>query len=234
MTEDDVPPLFTDYTSAGADPWPLACAAAADGTDAGLVIHDLGDDWMRAAVVFAPDLPLRQSAAMLPLCGVALQRALGILGPPALVVQLGCDGGVFVNGAGCGMVTISAATDDPDRVPDWLVIGLTLHWADDGAEGGEAPDTTTLQAEGCGEVSPAALLAGWLRQVLLVLDTWQHDGMAELHAAWTGMARGLDDTCAIAGTTGTLIGADADLNPLLKTGDRTRMMPLTTFLRKTA
>ncbi|MBU2358189.1 MAG: DUF4444 domain-containing protein [Alphaproteobacteria bacterium] len=234
MTDDVVPPLFKDYTSAGADPWPLACTAAADGTEAGLVIHDLADDRLRAAIVFAPDLPLRQSVAMLPLCGVAFQTALGILGPPALVPQLGCDGAIVVNGGRCGALSIAAGTADPAAVPDWLVIGLTLDLADAGPDGGHTPETTTLHAEGCTDVSPAELLAGWLRQILLTLDTWQHDGLADLHTRWTDMARDLNGICTVAGQTGTLIGADADLNPLLKTDSGTQMIPLTQLLRESA
>ena len=228
---DDVPPLFTGYASAGGDPFALACKAARDGTEAGLVIHDLQPDQLRAAVVFAPEVPLARAAIMLPLCGVGFQNALGVLAPPVVALHLGWDGMIYVNGGRCGALTMTASSTDAGAVPDWLVIGLTLDLVPAEGEGGSDPDRTALYAEGCGDVASPDLLAAWLRHTLSWLDTWDNQGVAPLHREWSGLAHGLNATATVAGRTGTFIGTDEDLNLLLKTNTGTDLIPLTTLLK---
>ena len=228
---DDFPPLFTGYASAGADPFALAVQAAAEGTEAGLVIHDVAADRLRAAVVFAPEVPLAKAAIMLPLCGVGFQNALGVLAPPVVALHLGWDGTIYVNGGRCGALSMAAGTDDPDGVPDWLVIGLTLDLAPVTDDGGTDPDRTALYAEGCGEVAPDDLLCAWLRHTLSWLDTWDNQGVAPLHREWSGLVHGLNETVTVAGRTGTFIGTDEDLNMLLKTDTGTDLIPLTSLLK---
>jgi len=41
------------------------------------VVYNLGANALRAAIVFAPDVTLADAMAMLPLCGVGFQNALG-------------------------------------------------------------------------------------------------------------------------------------------------------------
>ena len=232
MTE-GFPPLFSGFASLGGDPFALACKAAAEGTEAGLVIHDLAPDRMRAAVVFAPEVPLAQAAIMLPLCGVGFQNALGVLAPPVVALHLGWDGTIYVNGGRCGALRIAASTRDPAIVPDWLVIGLTLDLMPATEDGGTDPDRTALHAEGCGDVAAMDLLAAWLRHTLSWLDTWDNQGAAPLHREWSGLVRGLNDTVTIAGRTGTFIGTDEGLNLLLKTDTGTDLILLTTLLEDT-
>ncbi|MCX8227816.1 MAG: hypothetical protein OTI35_17230, partial [Sulfitobacter sp.] len=98
MTTLQLPPLFSARNAKGGDPFALACEAAEVGCDAGLVIYDLGAADLRAAIVFAPDVPLGDAAAMLPICGVGFQNALGALAPPEVGVHLGWDGGIDLNG----------------------------------------------------------------------------------------------------------------------------------------
>ena len=227
----DFPPLFHGFASAGADPFALAIRAASEGTEAGLVIHDLAPDRMRAAVVFAPEVPLAQAAIMLPLCGVAFQNALGVLAPPVVALHLGWDGAIYVNGGRCGAVTMAASTGDPGRVPDWLVIGLTLDLMPATDDGGTDPDHTALHAEGCGDVDASDLLAAFLRHTLSWLDTWDNQGAAPLHREWAGLVRGLNDTVTVAGRSGTIIGTDENLNLLLKTDTGTDLIPLTILLK---
>ena len=228
---DDFPPLFHGFASAGGDPFALAVKAAADGSEAGLVIHDIAPDRMRAAIVFAPEVPLAQAAIMLPLCGVGFQNALGVLAPPVVALHLGWDGTIYVNGGRCGGLHMAASTRDPADVPDWLVIGLTLDFAPKTDDGGTDPDRTALYAEGCGDVAAPDLLAAWLRHTLSWLDTWDNQGVAPLHREWSGLVRGLNDDVTVADSSGTFIGTDEDLNLLLKTGTGTDLVPLTTLLK---
>lgn len=229
---DAFPPLFTGYASAGGDPFVLACQAARDGTDAGLVIHDVSPDQLRAAVVFAPEVPLTQAAIMLPLCGVAFQNALGVLAPPVVALHLGWNGVIYVNGGRCGRLTMAASSDDPVEVPNWLVVGLTLDLIPGTIDGGNDPDRTALYAEGCGDVAATALLAAWLRHTLTWLDTWDNQGMAALHREWSGLAHSAKDPFVAAGRTGTFVGTDENLNLLLKTATGTDLIPLTSLLKE--
>ncbi|MFZ3582535.1 DUF4444 domain-containing protein [Loktanella sp. DJP18] len=228
---DDLPPLFTGYASAGGDPFALACQAARDGTEAGLVIHDLSPAQMRAAIVFAPEVPLAQAAIMLPLCGVGFQNALGVLAPPAVALHLGWGGAICVNGGRCGHLTMAASTTDPAQVPDWLVIGLTLDLIPATEDGGTEPDRTALHAEGCGDVAAPDLLAGWLRHTLSWLDSWDNQDVAALHREWSGLLHGLNGDVTVAGRTGAFLGTDEDLNMLLKTATGTDLIALTTLLK---
>ena len=85
---------------------PVASAAMAEaarqatlGCDAGLVAYVLRPDMVEAAVVFAPEVPLAKAMAMLPLCGVGFQNALGALAPPEVAVHLEWQGGIRNPGA---------------------------------------------------------------------------------------------------------------------------------------
>ena len=76
MSEPRFPPLFSGLGLTGVmDPFEKACVEAARGCDAGLVVHNLSANDLRAAIVFAPDVTLADAMAMLPLCGVGFQNA---------------------------------------------------------------------------------------------------------------------------------------------------------------
>ena len=114
MTEVTFPPLMSGHAVSGdQDPFETACIKAVQGCDAGLVVYNLGADLLRAALVFAPEVALRDAVAMLPTCGVGFQNALGALAPPEVAVHLEWDGGIRVNGARCGQLRAMASTNDP-------------------------------------------------------------------------------------------------------------------------
>ncbi|HEY9037474.1 MAG TPA: DUF4444 domain-containing protein [Roseovarius sp.] len=234
MTPPVFPPLFTGLDAERADPFALACAKAAEVCDAGLVCHDLGNDRLRAAMVFAPEVPLRDAACMLPLCGVGLQNALGALAPPEVAVHLGWGGEVYLNGGRCGAMQIAAATADPDAIPDWLVVGLTLDLWPPSQDTGLMPDATALYAEGCGDINPTTLLEAWVRHTLLQINAWDDGGPARLHRDWPAVAHGLNSEMVAGGDKGTFIGVDERLGLLLKTKKATRLIPLTALLTEPA
>ena len=128
---------------------------------------------------------LAKAMAMLPLCGVGFQNALGALSPPEVAVQLEWNGGIRVNGAACGALRMMASTTNPAAVPDWLVVGFTLplYPANDPdmAQTGLNPDQTALYAEGCAEVQPPALVESWARHTLHWINRWEDLGPASLH-----------------------------------------------------
>lgn len=226
MTPVTLPPLFSAQDAQGGDPFALAIAAASEGCDAGLVIHDLAADTLRAAIVFAPDVPLAQAAAILPICGVGFQNALGTLAPPEVGVHLGWGGTIYVNGGICGALRM-AASNTIDDMPDWVVIELTLSLWPASDETGLTPDMTALYAEGCADVDAANLLEAWVRHTLAGINAWADGGTKQLHREWVGLAHGLDGKITAAGQTGTYIGVDESMGLLLNVAGNTTLVPLT-------
>ncbi len=223
------PPLMSGAPCSG-DAFATACQKAVLGCDAGLVCHNLSGTTLEAAIVFTPEVPLGRAMAMLPLCGVGFQNALGALAPPEVAVHLDWTGGILVNGASCGRLRAAASTDDTKAVPDWLVIGLTVPFLPEDDRPGDHPDRTALYAEGCAEVEAQALLEAWARHVLNQTARWESDGPRALHAEWRGMAHGIGETATQAGRTGTYLGVDEEFGMLLRDEEGTHLIPLTTLL----
>ncbi|WP_102107045.1 biotin/lipoate--protein ligase family protein [Oceaniglobus roseus] len=224
------PPLFSGVDAGAGDPLALACRAAAEGCEAGLIAHALAPDRLRAALVLAPEVPLGKAMVALPVCGIGIQNALGVLAPPEVAVHLGWEGAVRLNGGICGALRVIAPHRDPLAEVDWLAIGLTLDLWPESDEGGETPERTALAAEGCGDIDPVTLLEAWARHSLVWLNTWEAEGNAPLHREWTGFAHGLGGDIAVLGRTGRFTGVDEDFGLLLKQGETTRLLPLTDLL----
>ena len=231
MTAPSFPPLFSGLAVEGQiDPFDKACVEAARGCDAGLVVYNLGANTLQAALVFAPEVVLADAMAMMPLCGVGFQNALGALAPPEVAVHLDWAGGLRINAASCGRLRVAASGRDPAAEPDWLVIGLELPlWPTSDAPG-ETPDQTALYAEGCAEVDAVDLLESWVKHTLVGINTWQDEGVAPLHKEWRGIAHGIGEDVEIFGETGTFLGVDEKVGMLLRREDTTRLIPLTDVL----
>ncbi|WP_170528308.1 biotin/lipoate--protein ligase family protein [Ruegeria arenilitoris] len=228
MTQPVFPPLLSGHpVQGGEDPFDHAQAMAALGCDAGSVVYNIQADRLRAAIVFAPEVPLQDAMAMLPLCAVGFQNALGALAPPEVAVHLGWDGPIFVNGARCGRFRAAASTSDPETVPDWLVVGWELALLQTGDEPGKSPDVTALYDEGCADVSPVQLVESWSRHMLTWLNRWSEDGNAPLHGEWMGLLQGVGEPY---GDRGVFLGADERFGMLLRNGADTQLVPLTRLL----
>jgi len=231
MTTPSFPPLFNGLAVEGQiDPFEKACAEAARGCDAGLVVYNLGANTLRAALVFAPDVALAKAMAMLPLCGVGFQNALGALAPPEVAVHLEWAGGVRINGASCGKLRVTASSADPASEPDWLVVGLELPlWPETDAPG-DTPDQTALYAEGCADVDAVDLLESWVKHTLVGINTWMEGGAAALHKDWRGLAHGIGEDVEMNGMSGTFLGVDEQFGMLLRDAQTTHLIPLTHLL----
>jgi BirA family biotin operon repressor/biotin-[acetyl-CoA-carboxylase] ligase len=231
MTVVTFPPLFSGLAVEGPiNPFSKACAEAARGCDAGLVVYNLGKDILRAAIVFVPEVILCDAIAMVPLCGVGFQNALGALAPPEVAVHLEWDGGILINGATCGGLQASASSSDPETVPDWLIIGLELPLWPASDDTGQTPDQTALYAEGCVEVNAAALLEAWVKHSLVGINTWLDEGVGPLHKEWRGLAHGIGEDIKINRMTGTYLGVDEKFGMLLRDTKKTHLIPLTSML----
>lgn len=223
------PPLMHGLATPD-DAFESACQRALLGCDAGLVMYNLLGDRAQAALVFAPEVPLAKAMAMLPLCGVGFQNALGALAPPEVAVHLEWAGGIRVNGARCGMFRSLASTTNPNDIPDWLVVGFSLPLVPSDDRPGDRPDETSLFEEGCAEVSAAHLVEAWARHTLNWIARWEAEGNAPLHAEWRGLAHGIGETCTQGQNTGTFLGIDEDFGMLLRDDAATHLIPLTTLL----
>ena len=225
------PPLFSGMAVEGQiDPFDKACEQAARGCDAGLVVYNLGANTLQAALVFAPDVALGDAMAMMPLCGVGFQNALGALAPPEVAVHLDWNGGIRINGGSCGALRIAASDRAPTAQPDWLVVGLQLPLWPQSDDPGETPNQTTLYAEGCADVSAPKLLEAWVKHSLVGINTWLEDGPAPLHKEWSGLAFGIGESTEMKGISGVFLGVDEQFGMLIRADDTTHLIPLTDLL----
>ncbi|XDA99633.1 biotin/lipoate--protein ligase family protein [Sulfitobacter sp. LCG007] len=225
------PPLFSGEAAGDlGTPFDLAVAAAQAGCDAGRVIHDLGRDKMRAAIVFAPEVPLAQAAAVLPICGVGFQNALGALAPPEVEVRIAWGGDILLNGGQCGALRLAGPRCGDGEVPDWLLVGLELQLWPLSEEGGLTPELTALFAEGCADVDPVQLLEAWVRHSLVWLDTWEGEGVVALHREFSGITHESGAAISVLGQSGSYTGLDEHLGLLMKQDQGTRLLPLSTLM----
>ncbi|TLP59393.1 DUF4444 domain-containing protein [Parasedimentitalea maritima] len=231
MSDVSFPPLLHGHQVSGVeDPFDTACKKAIIGCDAGLVTFNLAPDILRAAMVFAPEVPLRKAMAMMPTCGVGFQNALGALAPPEVAVHLEWQGAIRINGARCGRLQAAASCSDPEVTPDWLVIGLELPLWPASEDTGNSPDETALYAEGCADVEAPALLESWARHSLHWITRWEDDNGKALHAEWRSLAHGMGEDTVQNALSGSFLGIDEDFGMLLRAEDTTHMIPLTSLL----
>lgn len=234
MTSPSFPPLFNGLAVEGQiDPFDKACAEAARGCDAGLVVHKLGANMLHGAMVFSPDVALVDALAMLPLCGVGFQNALGALAPPEVAVHLDWDGGIRINGASCGRLRVAASHAMPDAQPDWLVVGLEVPLWPESDDPGTMPDQTALYAEGCADVNAVDLLESWVKHTLVGINTWLDEGAGPLHKDWRGLAHGIGEDAEMNALHGTFLGVDEQFSMLLRDDKTTHLVSLTDLLEGT-
>lgn len=232
MSEQPVfPPLMSGQMVDGADdPLLVAAQKATLGCDAGLVVYSITANRLAGALVFAPEVPLSAAMTMLPLCGVGFQNALGALAPPEVAVHLEWSGGIRINGASCGRLRTIASTDDPEEVPDWLVVGFELPLMLLTDVPGDAPDQTALFEEGCADVSPKELLEAWARHSLAWINRWEEEGPRPLHGEWRGLAHGIGEPIQRSSLSGSFLGVDETFGMLIRDGKTTHLVPLTDVL----
>lgn len=231
MSDLQFPPMFQGVALSGAaDPFERALALALAGTDAGTVVYNFSGDTLKASLIFAPEVRLEEAAATLPVCGLGFQAALGALAPPEVAVHLEWDGTIRVNGAVCGRMRMKASTSNPEEIPDWLVLGLELNMTSSQENPGVDADTTYLSEEGCAEITAEHFLEAWVRHSLYWINRWLDEGLRPVHADWRGLVPTLGEPVEIDGRSGTFVGVDENFGMLLRTGDETTLIPLSSRL----
>ena len=75
-------------------------------------------------------------------------------------------------------------------------------------------------------------MESWSRHTLNWIARWESEGVKPLHGEWRGLAHGIGEPQTQNGDSGTFLGVDEDFGMLLRDGDATRMIPLTTLLEE--
>ena len=224
----DFPPLLTGRAVAD-DPFEVACAAAGE-ADPGTVFYSPDPDRMRAAILLAPEVPLREAAGVCFAVSLGLNDAIGALAPPEVGVHLEWPDRIRVNGARAGRLRMAASTADPEVEPEWLAVGIELAVRSQSSDApGLTPDETCLHEEGCGEIGTPDLIEAWGRHMMNWLHIYLTDGFAELHEEWRAKAHGLGGAVEYP-EPGTFVGLDEWGGMILKAGDATRILPLTRMM----
>lgn len=227
----EFPPLLTGIAVAG-DPFQAALAAVADEVEPGAVFYGADPARMQAAIVLAPEEPLHSALRVSFAVALGLNDALGALAPPEVGVHLAWPDRIKVNGAYCGQLAMAASTGAPEAEPDWLIVGLDVPFALPGeAEPGHNPDRTSLYEEGCGDLPIPDLIEAWGRHMMNWLHIYLTDGFEPLHREWRTKADGLGQMVSYP-RDGTFIGLDERGGMILRSGDTTRILPLTDFLTR--
>lgn len=225
----EFPPLLTGIAVAG-DPFQAALGSVAEEVEPGAVFYGADPARMQAAIVLAPEEPLEAALRVSFAISLGLNDALGALVPPEVGVHLVWPDRIKVNGAHCGTLTFAASTDDPRAEPDWLIVGLDLPLAlPRESEPGHDPDRTSLYDEGCGDLMLPELIEAWGRHMMNWLHIYLTDGFEPLHREWRAKADGLGGAVSYP-ADGAFIGIDEWGGMILKSGDTTRIIPLSSFL----
>ncbi len=225
------PPLMSGVgVSAPDQPFAFAVRGARDGSlGAGHVVWARNTSVVDWAIVLEPDVPLGRALQMVPLAMVAAGDCIGVLTPPQVGLMYQWPDTIMVNGGAAGHVEVAASTMDLEVVPDWLVVRLHVQLKRDArVEPGERPGVTSLDEEGCPDLTRSSMIESYSRHFLTWLNTWNDDGFHPIHSAWLFRAFGLKEDYSRelpGGQTvkGTFTGLDEDGNMLLKTpaGDMT-------------
>jgi biotin-(acetyl-CoA carboxylase) ligase len=125
---------------------------------------------------------------------------------------------------------MKASTGDPQEQPDWLVVGLDLAMESPQDNPGTDPDRTYLSEEGCADITPDQLLEAWVRHSLYWINRWLDEGPRPVHDTWRALARDLGEPVEIDGNKGTFVGVDENFGMLLRTGEDTILVPLSSRL----
>ena len=145
-------------------------------------------------------------------------------------MHLEWPGGIRINGAACGHFRVAAGGSDPDTLPGWLVVGIDLPLMQINDRPGDRPDQTALYDEGCAEVDPVNLLESWARHTLVWITRWEEDGGKDLHSEWRPLAHDMGEDVRQNGMSGKFLGVDERFGMLLRSGDTTHLIPLSTLL----
>ncbi|MBZ2169812.1 MULTISPECIES: biotin/lipoate--protein ligase family protein [Marinobacter] len=226
------PPLFSgEAVTRHTDPFDKAVSRAIAGVDSGTIFYSESSDTLRAALVLAPETPLEEAIQAVYVAQIGLAESLGALAPPEVPVYFQWPDRIKVNGAVCGGVRFATDVSDPQAHPNWLVIGIEVPFLPSGDEPGENPNQTCLYFEGCGEITPMALLESWSKHTLLWLTYYMDSGFQRVHDEWRPRCDTLGKMIEQP-RPGVFVGLDEKGRMLLREGVMTETVSLIEFAER--
>ncbi|MGH6928515.1 MAG: biotin/lipoate--protein ligase family protein [Dongiaceae bacterium] len=235
MSDPCLPPLYRlAAVDAGSNAFAQAVGLAAGTSQDGTVVWSRRSDRLDCAIVFRPEAPLPEALPVVYPVALGLGDAIGALAPPVTAVHFRWPDRIEVNGAFAGGLRAGwaggMATED---TTGWLVVGVCVLVASPQAPSAER---TTLQDEGCMDMTTTGLLESFSRHALAWINRWQDDGFDPVREAWLSRAAGLSGDVALELSDGRIAGRFAGLDErgnLLLTVDRlTRTVALADALRR--
>jgi biotin-(acetyl-CoA carboxylase) ligase len=233
MSDPRLPPLYRlTVVEPQSDAFARALDLAAGPAEDGTIVWSRRADRLDSAVVFRPETLLTEALAVIYPVALGLGDAIGALAPPIVAVHFRWPDRIEVNGALAGGLRAGWGGGAAEDASAWLVVGVGLLVAAPAA----GAERTTLQDEGCAEVTTADLLESFGRHALAWINRWQADGFAPVREAWLGRAAGLDGELALdlgdGPVAGRFAGLDEQGNLLLTIDRRTRTVALADALRR--
>lgn len=232
-----LPPLYRLVAvDAGTNAFGRARELAAGTAEDGTVVWSRRSDRLDGAVLFRPQAPLSEVLPVTYAVALGLGDAIGSLMPPIVALHFRWPDRLDVNGTFAGGLRAAWAEAPPVGEVAWLVVGVAV--AITGPKGGTMPaaEQTTLQDEGCVEISSAGLLESFSRHALAWINRWQGDGFARLREAWLSRAAGLvGETVVDLGdrrVVGRFAGLDEEGGLLLETNGEMQTVPLADAWRR--
>ena len=217
ITDPTFPPLLTgEKVAKTVDPFFKAVGASMMGCDPGTVFYAEDPETLRVAITLAPELALKDSISVIHALMLSVADGLGALGPPELAVHFVWPCQFKVNAARCGELRFKASTNEPNSVPDWLVVGLTIPFVrPESIEPGSDPSQTWLYEEGCIELTVPQLIESWSRHSLVWLNSFEDKGYQAIQDHWRAKCDSIGSDVTYPGE-GTFVGTDNHGSLLLK------------------
>jgi BirA family biotin operon repressor/biotin-[acetyl-CoA-carboxylase] ligase len=217
ITDPTFPPLLNgEKVSKDVDPFIKAVGASMMGCDPGTVFYAEDSETLRAAITLAPEVALKDSISVIHALMLSLADSLGALGPPELAVHFVWPCQFKVNAARCGELQFKASTTEPDSVPDWLVVGLTIPFVrPESIEPGSDPSQTWLHEEGCIELTVPQVIESWSRHSLVWLNSFEDKGYQAIQDHWRAKCDSIGSDVTYP-HEGTFVGTDDNGSLLLK------------------
>lgn len=192
------PPLLNGIPVDGQDdPFAEARSRAAAGeAGAGDAFWSRNAGRFRIAIVLEPEVEADRAMQMLFAAMVALGDALGAIAEPEIGIYYRWPGGIMINGARVGGVSVALPEDlGAADVPDWMVVAakLQIHGDVEDLNPGLDPDNTSLYEEGGMDITRTDLIESFCRHFLVWINEWENDGFKGIHENWVGRYKALDE-----------------------------------------